>query len=148
MLPIIILLVAFSAVNCQINGRLGSHFCRVLLERDCNLFPEVPECGTDGVTYINQCDYTRARCQGVYTDIAHKGSCTPTSTNQTMPGFNGDQAALDYLCIQLSHEECPTTIDEVCATDDVTYQNMCEYEKQRCTHRNLHVKTTGVCSTS
>ncbi|KAK6192454.1 hypothetical protein SNE40_003918 [Patella caerulea] len=147
MLRTILLLVTLSvAVNCQFSGHFGSFYCRAILFRNCDLQPEDLQCGTDGVTYDNKCDYTQARCEGIDTDIAHYGSCTTTSTNQTLPGFNGDQAVLDYLCVELSHEECPTTVDEVCASDNVTYQNLCEFEKQRCTHRSLHVKSNGACS--
>ncbi|XP_050409335.1 follistatin-related protein 3 [Patella vulgata] len=134
------------AANCQFSGHFGSFYCRILSNRDCDLDPKDLQCGTDGVTYDNQCYYTKARCQGIHADIAHYGSCTPTSNNQTLPGFDGDQAVLDYLCVQLSHQECPTTVDEVCASDNVTYQNLCEFEKQRCTHRTLHIKSQGACS--
>ncbi|ESO97587.1 hypothetical protein LOTGIDRAFT_152676 [Lottia gigantea] len=144
---LILLGLAFTAVNCQFDGLFSSFYCSRALDKDCNNYSKHEECGQNGITYRNRCEYTQARCQGTQTDIAHYGPCTAGShTNNTIPGFDGDQAALDFLCVQLSHETCPSTVDQVCASDNVTYQNLCEYEKQKCTHRDLHIQNSGVCA--
>ncbi|XP_046559844.1 follistatin-like [Haliotis rubra] len=112
---------------------------------NCDKQHEREECGTDGVTYRNLCAFTKAHCHGKDIDIAFRGKCDdrPATGGQ---GITGEEAVLDYFCVELSHQSCPNDTETLCGTDGKTYANVCEYEKSKCTHRDLHVADFGACS--
>ncbi|XP_067670698.1 serine protease inhibitor dipetalogastin-like [Haliotis asinina] len=52
---------------------------------------------------------------------------------------------LDFLCIELSREECVPELNLVCGSDGFTYRNYCEFQKARCMHRKLEMLHNGSC---
>jgi len=46
----------------------------------------------------------------------------PTTTAQ--PLFSNHDQLLDYFCLELMHEDCPTDTEQVCGSDNVTYDNV------------------------
>ncbi|XP_046559787.1 ovomucoid-like [Haliotis rubra] len=149
MLRVAVVLGLLSVSSAQLfpDGWFGSQFtCRLYQQRDCSRYTKHEECGTDGVTYDNRCYFTQARCKDSVIDVAYYGACDKRTITGG-PVLSGEEAVLDFFCQELSHEDCPADKDEVCATDRVTYDNFCEYEKEKCTHRDLHIITFGQCPT-
>lgn len=52
---------------------------------------------------------------------------------------------LGVICSTLPRVSCPSDIEPVCGTDDRTYINSCEFNKEVCQHHNLRVKHIGFC---
>lgn len=50
------------------------------------------------------------------------GSTGPTTTVE--PLFQNHDQLLDYFCWELMHESCPKDTEQVCGSDNVTYDNM------------------------
>lgn len=49
----------------------------------------------------------------------------PQTTGPTHePIFTNHNQLLDFFCLELMHETCPTDTEKVCGTDNVTYDNL------------------------
>jgi len=150
MKQMVIFVLAIGIVSV-VNGQFMN--CDWVLNRDCASYAGQPqECGTDGITYENICPFAKAHCNDNDLHILHHGACVGAEVSTTVsPGGTtvssvlGQEAVLDFFCTQLSHRECDTDMDMICATDGFTYFNYCEYDKHRCTHRDVHVDHFGPC---
>ncbi|XP_060555154.1 follistatin-like isoform X3 [Ruditapes philippinarum] len=142
LIVIAVLFGAFSVVNSQFLN------CPWVNSLDCTTYTPSVDCGSDGVTYPNRCYLAQQICVDNNLHILHEGACLSSEASTTpSPNFvHGNDAVLDFFCTTLSHQQCGPEIQEVCATDGRTYLNYCEYDKARCTHRNLKVKDFGPCS--
>ncbi|XP_048251977.1 agrin-like isoform X2 [Haliotis rufescens] len=73
----------------------------------------------------------------------------PTPQESTTQGPTGPVltvSALDIICRAIMHFNCPSTPEPICGSDGKTYPNECEFEKAKCTHRNLHAASFGPCN--
>ncbi|KAL3856211.1 hypothetical protein ACJMK2_010988 [Sinanodonta woodiana] len=105
------------------------------------------------------CYFAQAYCHDTYIHVTHAGPCVSVSGGGTTHPVDhvtdaattketlhyGPDAVLDFFCIHLSHENCTLFRDEICGSDNITYLNPCEFEKERCSHRDLHVMHFGIC---
>ncbi|KAL4224140.1 hypothetical protein ACF0H5_017593 [Mactra antiquata] len=138
-----------AAVSQNFNGGDASWYCNILANEDCHTHHLEPRCGTNNVTYRNMCALGQAHCFDNSISQQHNGSCVTivTTTKSPQEVIHGSEVILDFSCIALSHRECTDVVGEkICGTDGITYPTFCEYEKARCTHRNLHVAHLGDCS--
>ncbi|KAL4239076.1 hypothetical protein ACF0H5_003779 [Mactra antiquata] len=137
----------FVAVTClmSFSGVFGATFYRCYWisqpSVDCSTFNADPSCGTDLVTYPNKCEFSRAHCNDDTLGLLHYGACNSLDGTTPSPGnaVNGSEIVFDFMCTSLSHMNCPVGGDKVCGSDGRPYANYCEYEKAKCTHRDLHV---------
>ncbi|KAL4224144.1 SPARC-related modular calcium-binding protein 1 [Mactra antiquata] len=137
-----------STVGQHFNGGHSSWYCTTLGNEDCSTHELDERCGTDGRTYRNMCAMGQAHCADHSIDQQHTGACvTITTTKSPQEVVHGSAIVLDFQCVMLSHRDCYDTVNEkICGTDGRTYPTFCEYEKARCTHRDLHVAHLGDCS--
>ncbi|KAL4224143.1 hypothetical protein ACF0H5_017596 [Mactra antiquata] len=147
---VVCLTVLIAAVCGQnFNGGDAGWYCGILGNEDCSTHHLEELCGTDGKTYRNMCALGQAHCVDNGINKQHNGSCTTAATTTKSPQevIHGSQVILDFQCVILSHRDCTDVVGEkICGTDGITYPTFCEYEKARCTHRNLHVASLGDCS--
>ncbi|XP_071826250.1 double-headed protease inhibitor, submandibular gland-like [Apostichopus japonicus] len=90
-----------------------------------------PVCGTDGLTYGNQCELENAK-ECVYSAIklAHDGECTDSSSTSACPQF------------------CTRDYRPVCGSDGETYSNYCVLLRERCQTKDTSLvrANDGSCS--
>ncbi|XP_072050388.1 uncharacterized protein [Amphiura filiformis] len=89
-----------------------------------------PVCGSNGVTYGNECELTKAAClDGIDVMEEFKGRCE-----------DGTEPASECP------EFCMSFYDPVCGSDDVTYNNDCEMKKAAClAETNITEAWRGSC---
>ncbi|KAJ8036067.1 Agrin [Holothuria leucospilota] len=85
-----------------------------------------PVCGSDKVTYINQCEFWKAQCHDSTLILKGRGECDPIGKKRCS-------------------EKCTTDYNPVCGSDKVTYINQCEFWKAQCQDPTLILKGRGEC---
>jgi len=109
-------------------------------------------CGSDGISYSNECELSRADCQSTSGRItqAYTGECrgcSPVScdNNNCGPGQDctivqpegfvglGQQPCPEVKCVKREcPDQCPFNYEPMCGTDGVTYGNTCQMEAANC----------------
>ncbi|KAK6177684.1 hypothetical protein SNE40_015737 [Patella caerulea] len=88
---------------------------------------EAEVCGSDGQTYLNECELKVAACRRKqFISIASTGSCNKCADVVCQYGAKCENGAC--VCPIM----CPTIREPVCANDGVTYSNECEMRRASC----------------
>ncbi|XP_014796963.1 PREDICTED: agrin [Calidris pugnax] len=127
----------------------------------CERQPLAPVCGSDGLTYDNQCELQVASCQQKKSiEVARMGPCEDECGSGGSGSGDGseceqdrcrqfggwwdedaedDRCVCDFTCLTVPR-------NPVCGSDGVTYTNECELKKTRCEKRqDLYVTSQGAC---
>ena len=110
-------------------------------------------CGSDGLTYDNDCERKSAQCKLKTTiDLVKTGPCVKDpcenvfcpSTQKCLPSFDG--ASARCVCKGPCSENVSTR-EMVCGSDGIDYRSLCHLEKESCTKQNNLTKVyNGSCN--
>ena len=110
--------------------------CQQDLNNEC---PEIctmdyaPVCGTDQITYNNECGLKSKKCNQNLTDleIAYQGECQePLEDQDDLPQIETEDCP----------KRCPLDFSPVCASNGQTYDNECQFKFEKCTSGNTDLE--------
>ncbi|XP_076261775.1 agrin-like isoform X1 [Rhynchophorus ferrugineus] len=135
-----------------VNAPDGKALCQCLTS--CRAKIE-PVCGTDNVTYENQCQLRVASCRArLDTRVKHNGECVESDLCRDKTcGFGGrcvvspDGRNASCVCPEKCHSYGDhVSSHPVCGTDGINYKNKCELDRAACkSNTNITVKFNGKC---
>ncbi|CAG5104589.1 Oidioi.mRNA.OKI2018_I69.chr1.g1365.t1.cds [Oikopleura dioica] len=115
-------------------------------EKICERVENAPEkvdeiCGSDGVTYANQCVFKHYKCvTGVVVHKVANGACEGESKH--LDSINISQLEQKHLCPVQCNK---TRGSKVCATDGQTYNNECAIFQKQCEGEEVFFEHFGSC---
>uniref|UniRef100_A0A5S6QAB5 Agrin n=1 Tax=Trichuris muris TaxID=70415 RepID=A0A5S6QAB5_TRIMR len=138
--------------TCQVNeaGNLPECVCRFQCENITK-----PVCGTDHITYPNECELYSAQCaKQQKVSVLYRQACetvSPCDSVKCLYGSHCKELVSNKTAQCVCPEECPAeeqnaTGQLVCGDDGLDYISMCEMERRSCDmQRPIKVKLLRKC---
>jgi hypothetical protein len=114
----------------------------------CDRMNKVPDkldavCGTDGITYSNQCLFKHYKCiTGVVVSKKHKGPCEGETATELVDDDLFHGPIVKHACPVRCNK---TRGSRICATDGLTYNNECEIMELQCNGEDVFFHHFGAC---
>ncbi|KAF4147611.1 Kazal-type serine protease inhibitor domain [Phytophthora infestans] len=111
----------------------------------CKLTPD-HVCGTDGVTYINDCHLLSSKCENPHVEKAYRGDCVSSNGDTKLNVLEVGVSVIDApLTAEKCNPMCERVYDPVCGSDGITYANLCLLEYAECRNPNVKMFGPGKC---
>jgi coxsackievirus/adenovirus receptor len=104
-----------------------------------------PVCGSDGITYPNDCLFTRCRTPDFTATIVHQGPCKQPAAAAGAAGAAATRPTISALRPMPGACACPRIYRPVCGSDGMTYSNDCELTRCRALDNIVTVAYQGPC---
>ncbi|XP_045184747.2 uncharacterized protein LOC123542808 [Mercenaria mercenaria] len=129
-----------------LNSSIGScpDFCHRKSAVNCGTQSD-QVCGSDGVTYTNMCEFSKAVCDTDTLKEVQKGPCPQITTPVTTAAVTMDRI-FQVFCASKDTIVCPTDLDPICASNRKFYVNKCEFSKATCDNSMLTSKPISFCT--
>ncbi|XP_015747432.1 PREDICTED: agrin-like, partial [Acropora digitifera] len=141
-----------STVTCQLyaqcvssngssNGTTGVCVCPI----DCESKPS-PVCGSDGITYDNECHLRANSCERkANVSVRHTGECDPCYSKRCPP-FAQCVTQFGTFARCVCPTKCSLVYDPICGTDRKSYFNLCALQLKACqSNVTISVAYKGTC---
>ncbi|KAG3108215.1 hypothetical protein PI124_g12437 [Phytophthora idaei] len=111
----------------------------------CKLTPD-HVCGTDGVTYINDCHLLSSKCERPDLEKASHGDCVTSQSDINLNVLEVGVSVIDSpATAEKCNPMCDRVYDPICGSDGITYANLCLLEYAECRNPNVKVFGPGKC---
>ncbi|XP_033113619.1 agrin-like [Anneissia japonica] len=117
--------------------------------QECDMSDYNIVCGSDGVTYMNECELNRYGCmQRKHIMVARQGVCNPCKGFECSSGICGlDEDRSPYCRCDIECDKVPQA--KVCGNDWITYNSTCEVEKAAClSNQDIFTISNGECDSN
>lgn len=138
----VVVVVVFAALIQSISSAsIPDEFAQETLANEINISAKeicfctdnyAPVCGTDGITYPNECELNCMKSKSPELKLKHRGRC-PTVT-----AFKSKSE--DERCM------CERDFSPVCGSDQHTYANECVFNCKRKEKKDLKIEFEGECN--
>ncbi|CEG49465.1 Protease inhibitor protein [Plasmopara halstedii] len=114
----------------------SSVFCSLTCQATSN-----PVCGTDGVTYTNDCHLLSTKCKHPHLEKRSDGACK----RDHFDILEIDDTIYTDAAEEKCNSMCKRLYEPICGSDGVTYANLCLLEYAECRNPNIKVFGPGKC---
>ncbi|GMF24639.1 unnamed protein product [Phytophthora lilii] len=113
----------------------------------CKLTPD-QVCGTDGVTYMNDCHLLSSKCDHPELEKAAHGECAKSIDEIELNVLEASQATTTEALTaapEKCNPMCERVYDPICGSDGITYANSCLLEYAECRNPSIKPFAAGKC---
>ncbi|XP_052798596.1 agrin-like [Mya arenaria] len=134
----VLALHAFAVHECFVMS--NHNLCNYLVNINCQPFSGATLCATNQITYSSECEFSKAMCAQGDIAVSHYGPCDSQRVEQEL--------VLNITCTDILAMNCNAfpKKHKMCASNAMTYENECVFEKARCQHHELYLKHYGSCT--
>jgi hypothetical protein len=125
---------------------IGESVQRTICSRLCPAI-DSPVCGSNGVTYANQCYFDEAKCLDATLSLSYSSICIEDWELNDKKTFDltGENVNLDDMDQECEGIVCSSVADPVCASNGETFRNICHLLKQSCRKKDISILRKGAC---
>ncbi|XP_053387886.1 uncharacterized protein LOC123542806 [Mercenaria mercenaria] len=129
-----------------LNSSIGScpDFCQRKSAVNCGTQSD-QVCGSNGVTYTNMCEFSKAVCDNDALREVKRGPCPLITTPVAAAAVTLDPI-MQAFCSNKDAIVCGSALSPICASNKNFYLNKCEFSKAKCDNLKITMKPIDFCT--
>ncbi|CAC5415099.1 unnamed protein product [Mytilus coruscus] len=104
-------------------------------------------CGTDGVTYDNNCEFAKVQCDNIYLQIKNAGDCMVSVIYVVSATVGFEDLCREIILLDCSQLTVDTD-ETVCDSNGNSYINFCAFDQARCKDKSIQIDAEFGCLTA